>query len=119
MGIRGKLHGLIRSYLTNRFQSVKIGDCLSTVLAVLSGVPQGSILGPLLFLVFINDLVDNVLDNNVFLFADDGKILSVGESNSLQRSSLQTELSILGDWATENGMVFSDEKCSQICFRGI
>jgi len=62
-------------FLTNRQQKVKVNGTLSEWLKELSGIPQGTVLGPLLFLIYINDLPD-VCDNfsKLFLFADDGKI---------------------------------------------
>ena len=57
-GITGDLLGWITSFLSSRTQSVKIFDALSSVIAVRSGVPQGSVLGPILFLLYVNDIVD-------------------------------------------------------------
>ena len=75
-GISGKLLTLLRSFLTNRQQRVVLNGKNSSWLTVKSGVPQGLVLGPLLFLVFINDLVDGV-HSDIKLFADDTSIFSV------------------------------------------
>ena len=75
-GISGKLLTLLRSFLTNRQQRVVLNGRNSGWFTVTSGVPQGSVLGPLLFLVYINDLVDGV-HSNIKLFADDTSIFSV------------------------------------------
>ena len=64
------------SYLTNRPQSVHIGDTKSESLKVISGVPQGSVLGPLLFLLYINDLPLHVNNSNIDIFADDATLHS-------------------------------------------
>ena len=76
-GIRGKLHLWISAWLSNRTQSVCIEGLLSPPKSVLSGVLQGSVLGPLLFLLFINDLIDTIPpEAHPTLFADDLKIYS-------------------------------------------
>ena len=65
----------VKGYLTNRSQRVVLDNCTSDVVAVLSGVPQGSILGPLLFVLFINDIFCNIDENShIGLYADDTKL---------------------------------------------
>ena len=68
--IRGHMHSLITSFLTGKSQKVIVEGSESESAPVISGVPQGSVLGPLLFLLFINDLPDNI-GSNTRLFADD------------------------------------------------
>ena len=70
-GIRGSVHHWIQSFLSNRTQRVVIDSILSSPLPVTSGVPQGTVLGPLLFLVYINDLPDYIKHSTIRLFADD------------------------------------------------
>ena len=77
VGIRGSLWKWFEGYLTGRRHCVRIFHTLSDTLPVLSGVPQGSILGPLLFLIFVNDLPAAADSSKPFLFADDTKLLKV------------------------------------------
>ena len=111
-GIDGNLLFWIKSFLSNRTQSVKVGLELSTISSVTSGVPQGSVLGPLLFNIFINDITDN-FDHNVQLklFADDLKlytdlILPNSEFN------FQTHLDIISNWSTTWQINISHSKCN-------
>ena len=77
LGIDGKLLAWLSAFLHNRRQSVVIENCFSSVGDVISGVPQGSVLGPVLFLIFIND-IEHICcgDTNLQLFADDCKLYS-------------------------------------------
>lgn len=100
------------SYLTNRSQQVSINGVISDSDEVLCGVPQGSILGPLLFLLFINDLplsLDNVIQS-VDLYADDTTIYDINSDKSLLEDNLQKALDIICIWCLENGMLINTDK---------
>ena len=98
-GIRGSTHKWINSWLSGRTQKVVLDGQASDPVPVLSGVPQGSVLGPILFLIFINDLPDNIR-SSVRLFADDCAVIFLQicfyESwDSLGQNSLHPKLDVL------------------------
>ena len=74
-GITGNLWKWFEAYLFYRSQQVTINRCVSDPLPVVSGVPQGSILGPLLFLIFISNIPSSTIHSHIFLFADDAKTI--------------------------------------------
>eukprot|EP00116_Pleurobrachia_bachei_P003713 sb/3463975/ len=110
-GVDGQLLSFIKSYLSNRFQKVVLDGESSDVLAVLSGVPQGSILGPILFVIFINDIfleVNN--DTCISLYADDTKVWRriVYMTDHIL---LQQTVDNLYNWSVRNLMHFHPAKC--------
>ena len=114
-GITDSLWMWFCAYLTDRFQQVSIGDSVSDVLPVISGVPQGSILGPLLFLIFIDDLPASVTSTMVLLFADDAKCV-MPITSLADCVSLQEDLNRLSVWSSTWNLLFNEEKCSVISF---
>ena len=82
MGIRGKLHKWLTAFLKNREQYVLVDGHKSTVEKVLSGVPQGTVLGPLMFILYINDITKYIRNCYIKIFADDSKIVKA--INSLE-----------------------------------
>ena len=108
-GIRGSTYKWITSWLSERFQKVVLdGQALDPV-PVLSGVPQGSVLGPVLFLIFINDLPDNIR-SSVCLFADDC-VLYRDIKTLTDCQILQDDLNSLGQWLADWQMKFNVAKC--------
>jgi Reverse transcriptase (RNA-dependent DNA polymerase) len=114
-GLHGQLLAWIASYLHNRKQFVKVSNFLSKEIEVTSGVPQGSHLGPLLFNIFINDILDSIPSAAGLLFADDLKIFSrissLGDANILQ-----SQLNSLCLWCQENLMELNINKCHVVRF---
>lgn len=113
-GIRGSVLLWIASYLSNRTQFVMIGGFKSRRIAQTSGVPQGSILGPLLFMLFINDLPE-VINSRCLLFADDNKIYRKIETVA-DCSTLQEDVHRLTKWCAENQLQLNIGKCNVISF---
>ena len=111
-GIRGHLLSWIRDFLTNRSQQVILEGEKSNLSDVTSGVPQGTVLGPLLFLVFINDLPDHVT-SEIRLFADDCLLYRPIHSQD-DITSLQTDLQSLQVWEEKWLMSFNPDKCEVI-----
>ena len=108
-GIRGNLHKWIHSFLCKRHMKVVVDDEKSDETEVLSGVPQGTVLEPLLFLVHINDLPESV-KSSVRLFADDCLLYRKVKS-SRDQEILQEDLKNLETWASNSGMKFNAKKC--------
>ena len=114
LGIRGKVYKWIKAFLTGRSQQVVIGGVLSDPLEVWSGVPQGSVLGPILFLIFINDLLDNISSHGK-LFADDSKIYRQVKSRE-DANILQEDLLKLQEWSRKWLLQFNEGKCKVMHF---
>jgi len=108
-GITGKLLSWITNWLTNRKQRVCINGIKSSWIWVLSGVPQGSVLGPILFLIYINDL-DSGIKNWILKFADDTRIFGAIK-NTDDQCMMQKDLNTLLQWTKEWQMLFNVEKC--------
>ena len=105
--------GLELTLLIGNSMTVYINNCHSSVLPVISGVPQDYILGPLLFLVFINDLPDCVLNSTISLSADDAKCsLPI----SKQSDCLQNDLDVLAVWSKHWNLFLNESKCSLVRF---
>lgn len=109
LGIRGKILQWIESFLTNRTQRVMVNGFLSEPAPVISGVPQGSVIGPLLFLILIGDIDNDIATSFLSSFADDTR-LSRATSGVTDCSALQTDLEKVYQWAIDNNMIFNAKK---------
>ena len=110
LGISGTLGRWIHSFLTNRKQFILLNGNISKVSHVTSGVPQGTVLGPILFLIMINDIDKDVsINSKVSLFADDTRVMRAVSSEE-DVEDLQSDLDMIYDWQKENNMLFNSNK---------
>ena len=111
-GVDGCLYSILDNYLQNRKQKVVLSGQSSSWLNVNAGVPQGSVLGPLLFLIYINDLPENLV-TTTRLFADDTSIFSTVYDVTRSSESLNRDLSTIKDWAFQWKMSFNPDPSKQ------
>lgn len=116
IGIRGKSLELIKSYLTNRKQAVTISSFKSDYKGILCGVPQGSILGPLLFLIYINDLPNALESSFPIMYADDTNIFHSGDKLPEVENSLNRDLNSLSTWLSVNKLSLNLTKTHTMLF---
>ena len=108
-GIQGKLWCWIADFLKGTKQQVSIEGCLSILVMILSGIPQGSVLGPLLFILFVNEMPD-LVHSSILMFADDTKLFTeIHNEEDVKR--LQTDLTTLQDWFQIWQLKFNPDKC--------
>ena len=107
-----------RSYLTQRSQRTSIGDVLSSKRNATMGVPQESVLGPLLFLVFINDLPRSVTHSNVILFADDTAIYYSGKNCIEIQNKINEDLALVKRWLNEHHLTLNIAKSKFVVVGG-
>ena len=110
-GFGNKSLKLIYSYMKGRSQRVNINTEYSTWKHILNGVPQGSVLGPLLFNIFINDLFLFVEKSEVCNYADDNSLTVTNISIEKIISTLESDINILEKWFKNNGMLLNENKC--------
>jgi len=108
-GISGPLLDWIKDFLTDRRQKVIVNQKSSEFKTVTSGIPQGSVLGPILFVIFINDLPETV-KTTVKIFADDTKLFHCTKT-AQQQQQLQDDLNKLTQWSEEWQLLFNENKC--------
>ena len=102
---------LFKSYLYSRSQCVSINGSLSQMVDINSGVLQGSVLGPLFFIIFTNDLPDKFVNSSCYWFADDSKLLSL-----LTKPDLQRDIDHFPELSYRNKMEYNIDKCKSITF---
>ena len=99
IGISGPLYNLFSDYLNNKKQRVVFNGSCSSWQNIQTGVPQGSVLGPILFLIYINDIGSN-LSSNASLFADDTSLSKHTTDLTISNSEIQDDLNTIQAWVT-------------------
>ena len=112
-GISGLLVALIESYLSNRKQRIVLNGKCSEWSRVTARVPKGSVLGPLFFLVYINDLVDD-LSSDAKLFADNTSLFTIVHDENVAAEQLNNDLKIIFEWAYQWKIQFNPDKTKQL-----
>ena len=106
---------LLESYLSDRSQQVRLGTFTSTWEKLFKGVPQGSILGPLLFNIFLNDIFYFVLRSTIYNYDDDNTVSFIHEDFNFLKSVLESDSLNLISWFEENSMKANPDKFQAIC----
>ena len=115
IGIEGKLLKLFESYLSNRRQIVVVDGIQSTETNICAGVPQGSRLGPILFIIYINDIVEN-LKSKILIFDDDCSLMVSAEDPSQSTKILNDDLETISKWASTWKITFNPDKSQDTIF---
>ena len=116
-GIRGTPNKLLKSYLSNRNQFVEIRNSSSSLSSIKHGVPQGSVLGPLLFIIYINDLNQAIKHSKTFHFADDTCLLYSNKSLKKLNSKVNHDLKQLSNWLRANKISLNTKKTEIILLK--
>ena len=116
-GIRGVANGWFSSYLNKRAQFVSIGNVSSTIKELLTGVPQRSVLGSLLFLLYINDLHNNVRYVKTYHFAYDTSVILSSTSLEILSKRINKDLFNLSNWLKANKLSLNVKKTALVIFR--
>lgn len=117
IGIRGKANKILESYLTNRTVNTKNGNKISSARTVTTGVPQGSVLGPILYLIYIQNIQQAELEAKYTVFADDTILLYNGRTKQELESTINRDLVKFQDWLCGNRLTINTTKTEYIIFK--
>jgi hypothetical protein len=115
-GFRGHSYQYLKSYLLERHQYVQISNSKSDSKSLSHGVPQGSVLGPVLFLIYINDLPSALLHSESILFADDTTLTSQADSLASLNTNINHDLAQLSTWMSANKLTLNSDKTNYTLF---
>jgi hypothetical protein len=109
MGIKGRLLNWFRNYLAERKQRLVVNRKMSEETSITAGVPQGSILGPLLFIIYMNDLIE-MINTEIRLYADDVTLYVAYTEGEQAKEQMEENLTKIQEWATRWFVKFNPEK---------
>ena len=115
VGVEDKVHEILSSNLQNRKQIVVVDGQKSDTLDIKAGVPQGSRLGPLLFLIYMNDITEDI-ESDMLIFADDTSLFVSGSDPAETVDILNRDLQKISSWATKWKVKFNSSKTKNIIF---
>ena len=115
-GVRGTAHSWFKSYLTNRQQYTAYERCLSSPAEICWGVPQGSILGPILFLIYVHDFSKRLQTADAIMYADDTNVFRHHKNVNTLFDKPQLELYNITNWLAANNSTLNINKTKYMCF---
>ena len=115
-GVRGITHELIKCYLSEPLQCVKIRQTVFDFKNIICGVPQGNVLGALLFLIHINDIYQSDPIAAFHLFADDIALFCANKNINQLKNNINTSLDNIANWLKANKLTFNVDKSKLLCF---
>ena len=115
IGVCGEMHTVLTSYLSSRKQAVVVDGHVSSFKLITAGVPQGSRLGPLLFIIYINDIIEDI-ESDILIFADDTSMLANGKTVEETSAILQRDLARIEIWEKKWKVSFGAEKSEELLF---
>ena len=116
LGVGRSIVNWVESYLSNREQRVFANNCVSPSKKITQGVPQGSVLGPLFYIIYANDLIKTVSNCEVALYADDTVLFTADNNFDISICNLQGDLNALSAWCHDNGIMANTDKTKVMVF---